>query len=1054
MEYDDVVNCGLYEPINGNSNNAFTASGLVQVDNKNLIPIRIMIMHDGAQLKKGTVIGNLTNIQGNRNVGDIRVVTCTFGSDEKWEILRPKFQDKLNVLPKHECKRLELLLREYVDIFSCSKHDIGITDVIEHNIETGAAAPIACRRGRIPIGLEAKVDEMIKDFEEKGIIRPSVSPWNAPLVVVPKKDGSIRITVDYRLLNSITKRPIFPIPDTTELLDTLSGSTYFSTLDFRSGYYNIPMNENDIEKTAFSTQKNHYEFLRMPMGLSTSPASFQRLMHTVFREENWHKCLIYLDDVLVFSKTLDEQFNRLRLIFDRIREAGLKLAPEKCYFLQTNVSYLGHTVSKEGVFTDKKKIAKVVAWPQPKTEEDLRSFLGLCGYYRRFIKDYAQLVTPLEKLCNTTWNKKIKSKKTGLTFEPIHEETFKKLKEALTSAPVLAFPTSKDKFILDTDASHDAIGAVLSQIQNGEEKVIAYASKKMTQSQRQYCITRKELYAVYYFVTYFKNYLLGRSFIIRTDHRALCWMLDWKSPNSSQYCRWKQELEVYDMEVRYRKGGQHGNADSLSRYPSCGQCELNHPNPKRKRNIKSLEDKTTEIHCRRMLELESDIDQEKDKNLKLIIDLLKTGRKQEKYPLELKYQSEESKHLWNKREDLRFRGGLLYLKTDNTYRLLMPNEKRRELIRTTHNNLAHVGVSKTYNILKEAYYWINMEMDVRLVIADCKYCARRKNVPQQKHCENNLSSGFPFDKISIDLAGPLPPGENGERYILGIIDNFSRFVALVPLRHGTATEVAKGLMKNWICLFGTPGSIHSDRGTEFENELLKTLCELLGIKKTKSAPYYPRGNSMVERLFRTTKDLLYATSESFGKKWTEVIPLVERALRCTKQRTTNFSPYEIVFGRTMSPFLMPSHNNDGFRSVPEYMKNIQVITNKIHEQMRKENETVMNEKIRPFSVGDRVMAKTFPCQKGIQYGRYEGPYVITECLSKWTYRLKNCENHKVIERNFYHLKRADNLKTSIKTWNTTIVTASKTSQKGHADETVGRNRYPKRQHQQPNRYGF
>ena len=177
------------------------------------------------------------------------------------------------------------------------------------------------------------------------------------------------------------------------------------------------------------------------------------------------------------------------------------------------------------------------------------------------------------------------------------------LKKALTSAPILAFPTKDDRFILDTDASHDSIGAVLSQLQNGEERVIAYASKKFSQSQRQYCITRKELYAVYHFVTHFKHYLLGRKFTVRTDHRALCWMLNWKSPNTSQYCRWKQELEVFDMEVEYRKGIHHGNADAMSRLPACEQCELRHADPKRKRNVKTLNNKQAEIYCRRITEL-------------------------------------------------------------------------------------------------------------------------------------------------------------------------------------------------------------------------------------------------------------------------------------------------------------------------------------------------------------------------------------------------------------------------------------------------------------------
>lgn len=1062
------ISNGLYEPLSDNekATDFVTASGLVHVNDKHIIPVRMWTLCDGVRLKKGMVIGKFTPYE---KVTEAETVRAVVSSDEnRWETLRSKLEKTVNdeSVSEEDRKKLELLLRRYADVFSISKHDIGLTKMVKHKIDTSSAVPITCRRGRIPIGLEAKVDEMIQDFENKGIIRPSNSAWNAPLVIVPKKDGNIRLTVDYRQLNAITRRPIFPIPDTTELLDTLNGSAYFSTLDFSSGYYNIPMCESDIEKTAFSTQKNHYEFLRMPMGLSTAPATFQKLMHTLFHEENWSQCLIYLDDILVFSRNLDEHLRRLEVIFTKIREAGLKLAPEKCHFLKSEVAYLGHVISKDGTHTDPKKIDKILNWPKPATEEDMRSFLGLCGYYRRFIKNYAHLVNPLEKLCNATWNKKIRNKKKHIIeFEPVHEESFLKLKTALTTAPILAFPTTSDKFILDTDASHDAIGAVLSQIQNGKEKVIAYGSKKLSQSQRQYCITRKELFAVYHFVTYFKHYLLGRNFIVRTDHRALCWMINWRSPNTSQYCRWKQELEIFDMDIQYRKGEQHQNADALSRLPLCGQCELKHVEPKKKRNVKSLNSKRREIHCRRIITLENEIEQEKDISLRTIMQLLKKGKANEHNPKELHCLGVEGKSLWNKRQDLRFRGGLLYLKDGNCYRLLVPHEDRQELIKSVHQNLAHIGISKTYGMLKESYYWKNMELDVRLVIAECKHCGRRKTTPNAKHFEGNLMSGYPFEKISIDLAGPLTPGENGERYILGIIDNFSRFVVLVPLKHGTAIEVSKALMRYWIAIFGTPQSIHSDRGTEFENSLIKSLCELLGIKKTKSAPYFPTGNSMVERLFRTVKDLIYATVQSSGRKWTEVLPLVERALRCTTQRTTNFSPFEIVFGRKMN-VLIGHHWVDKAFSPHEYIRDIQNVNKRINEyigQKIKEQTNSMKPNVKPYSVGDHVMAKSYPIRKGMLFGRYSGPYVIVKCLGKWTYRLEHIrDKDDIIERNYYQLKPTKVVATATNGQGqaTTVESASRHCEREHMPIEINNptgqtsRRYPQRQRQPPLRYGY
>ena len=312
---------GIFVPNNNDScivhkENLLLASGIVRVDERGIIPIRIWTFGDGVRLKRGMNLGNLSSCcqisKKYKSVDDAGVRNLTkVCNEDRWKVLKPKFDAQLNQLADAEKNMIIPLLREFADIFSIDKNDIGLSDVVHHEIDTGSERPIACPWRRVPIPLEDKVDEMIHDLVSKGIIRPSESPWNAPLVVVPKKNGDIRLTVDYRKLNAITKRPIFPIPDTRQLLDTLHGSAYFSTLDLSSGFYNVPMHEADIQKTAFSTRKNHWEFVRMPMGLSTSPGTFQKLMHKVFDKENWHQCLIYLDDLLIFSNNLEEQMKRL-----------------------------------------------------------------------------------------------------------------------------------------------------------------------------------------------------------------------------------------------------------------------------------------------------------------------------------------------------------------------------------------------------------------------------------------------------------------------------------------------------------------------------------------------------------------------------------------------------------------------------------------------------------------------------------------------------------------------------------------------------------------------
>jgi transposase InsO family protein len=870
-------------------------------------PIRIMYMGSKRlHLYNGTCLGTIEPVERCDKVcRNIRAVDDK--QNGQMEKLEKIFQNDLCNLPEDDSQRLRDILREYQDVFSISKFDVGLAQDVEHHIDTGDALPIVCNPRRVPLGVEEKVDELVENLLQNKIIRPSRSPWNAPIVVVTKKNGDIRMCVDYRKLNSVTSRPIFPIPDAQQLFDTLDGSSYFSTLDLSQGYHQVPVAAEDIQKTAFTTRRGQFEYLRMPFGLCSAPATFQMLMHTVLRNENWVKCLIYLDDVLIFGKNIEEHDARLRSVLQKIREAGLKLSPEKCHLFQKEVAYLGHIVSSKGIQTSREKIEKVNNFRSPSNGDELRSFLGLCGYYRRYIKDYALIVAPLEKLCLTTWTKKVKKNnqlKTPWNWTGMHEDIFKHLKWCLTNAPILAFPTKDGAYILDTDASHDCVGAVLSQVQAGEEKVIAYASNKLSKTERGYCITRKELLAVYKYVLHFKHYLYGRKFTVRTDHQALTWLLNWKKPNTSQYCTWRAELECYDMEVLYRPGKLHGNADALSRLPQCEQCELKHDDPQKKRNFKilsELEPKEVERVICKLSKSTNNWTQEDDGELATIIRLMKAGKLQEKHPIELQGSSENTKRIWERRQQLRIRGGILYLaESNNRYLLLVPQHKRSSLIAITHQTLAHVGITKTLSVLKQTYWWPGMETEVRLRINMCKPCAERKcgNMGLQPPAQQTVT-GFPFEKIAIDITGPLPQTQNGYRYILGVIDYFSRYPMLIPLRNVDARTVAESLFFRWISIFGAPHSIHSDRGTCFESSLFKELCDLMNIKKTRTAPYYPKSDGLIERLFRTVKDMIYATMQTYKREWNKVLPVVEMGLRGSIQSTTRISPHEVVFGHQM-----------------------------------------------------------------------------------------------------------------------------------------------------------
>ena len=392
----------------------------------------------------------------------------------------------------------------------------------------------------------------------KGVISPSKSPWASPIVLVKKKDGTTRLCIAYRKVNDVTTKDAYPLPRVDDTLDKLAGSVWFSTLDLKSGYWQVEVAPEDHAKTAFCTQEGLFEFNVLPFRLCNTPATFQRLMDSVLAGLQWSSCLVYLDDKLSWA----EHLGHLQQVLEWLQQAGLILQPKKCQFLQHKVNFLGHIISSTGISPDPSKTSKVKEWPRPTSVQETQQFLGFANYYRCFVKDFAAIAKPLHQLTE---------KKALFKWTEQCEQAFTSLKTHLTSAPTLALPDWSQQFIVDTDASDTGIGAVLSQAHlDGTEHVICYVSRILTKSERNYCVTRKELLAVIFFLQHFRQYLLSAPFILRTDHGALTWLQQFKEPEG-QLARWLEKLQKYNFTIFHRPGRKHGNADSLSRYP-CQQC--------------------------------------------------------------------------------------------------------------------------------------------------------------------------------------------------------------------------------------------------------------------------------------------------------------------------------------------------------------------------------------------------------------------------------------------------------------------------------------------------
>ena len=443
-------------------------------------------------------------------------------------------------------ERLQLreLLCEFQDIFAKSKEDLGRTRLVHHHIDTGSALPIKQRARRLPLHQQQAEHDEVERMLKAGIIEESSSPWASPIVLVNKKGGrGVRFCVDFRKVNAVTRGDSYPLPNTHDCLDSLRGSSWFSTVDLCSGYWQLPLAPADREKTAFYSGQALWQFTVMPFGLKNAPGTFERLMDQVLRGLRLDVCLVYLDDVIVKGRTFEEHLNNLKEVLARFRQAGLKLSPEKCHMMRDQVAFLGHIVTPEGVTTDPDKTKAVQTWPVPTDLKTLRAFVGFCSYFRRFIRNFAAIAKPLHHLTEK-----------GVEFLWSHDcqVAFDSLKQSLVQAPMLEYPDPNLPFILDTDASATGVGAVLSQCVEGVERVVAYYSRVLSKPERNYCVTRRELLAVVESVKHFHHYLYGSQFTVRSDHGSLRWLMGFKNLEG-QLGRWLETLGTYSSVQKLKR---------------------------------------------------------------------------------------------------------------------------------------------------------------------------------------------------------------------------------------------------------------------------------------------------------------------------------------------------------------------------------------------------------------------------------------------------------------------------------------------------------------------
>ncbi len=443
-----------------------------------------------------------------------------------------------DLTPPEQDQLLELLT-QYNDVFATPEGPLGKTSMVKHEVQT-TGPPIRQPVRRPLESLKGVVGKELQKMLQQGVVSPSNSPWSSPIVMVRKSDGSWRFCVDYRKVNSATRHDAYPLPRIDATLDSLAGSVYFTTLDLASGYWQVEMEEESKEKTAFSTPDGHYEFNVMPFGLTNAPATFQRLMECVLAGPTFSQCLIYLDDIIAFGSSFPQHLERLATVLQRLRGAGLKLKASKCKFMRKEVLYLGHIVSTAGVQPNPAKTEAASAYPVQKNVHDLRQFLGLANYYRRFVRGFSRIAEPLYQLTRKTAK--------GFQWTSQCQTAFEELKTILVNPPNLAYPDFSKPFILHTDASAFAIGGVLSQEHNGKECVISYWSRQLNKAERKYSTTEREALAAVAAIKEFYPYLYGFPFTLVTDHNPLTCLKGLKD-FGGRLTRWLMFLQQFNFSV-------------------------------------------------------------------------------------------------------------------------------------------------------------------------------------------------------------------------------------------------------------------------------------------------------------------------------------------------------------------------------------------------------------------------------------------------------------------------------------------------------------------------
>ncbi|KAK1441653.1 hypothetical protein QVD17_07716 [Tagetes erecta] len=844
---------------------------------------------------------------------------------------------------------LQPIVTQYTAVFE-EPQDLPPVRSQDHSIPLlPNSSPPNIRPYRYPHSQKTEIEKQVEQLMAAGFIRPSTTPFSSPVLLVKKKDNTWRMCVDYRALNKITIPDKYPIPNIDELLDELYGATVFSKLDLRSGYYQIRVTAQDVEKTAFRTHSGHYEFKVMPFGLTNAPSTFQAVMNNLFRPYLRRFILVFFDDILIYSSNMEQHKFHLEQALKLLHDNRFFAKLSKCCFGQEQVVFLGHVISSKGVSVEEEKISAVKSWPVPSTVKEVRGFLGLTGYYRRFVRNYGLIAQPLTAL----------TKKEGFLWSEAAHKAFNNLKHALLTTPVLRLPDFSKPFVIECDASSDGVGAILSQ----EDHPVAYFSKGFSPSNRFKSAYDRELLALVLAVQKWNHYLLGRRFLIRTDHYTLKFLLEQRITTAEQQ-RLLLKLMPYDFSIIHKAGKENRGADALSRRPHSGELlALMVP------------------YCVEVAEI-------------------KTGLQTDSFTSELIKKLQEDP---TSVPDFSLVDQFLF----HQGRLVIPEvlPLRLKLLQEAHDTPigGHGGFLKTYKRLSSRYFWLKMKQEVRNFVQQCVICQQQK---YQTLAPAGLLQPLPipnqiWEDVSMDFITGLPPSSRFDT-ILVVVDRMSKYAHFMCLSHPyTAKGVATVFCKEIIRLHGFPRSIVSDRDVVFLSNFWQELFRLSQTKLKLSTSYHPQTDGQTEVVNRCLEAYLRCFASEQPTKWSTYLPWAEYSYNTGYHTSTGTTPFSVVYGReppSLFPYVTGETKNAELEQQlmdrDDMLKLLRQNLQKAQDRMR--NQANLKRRELTLQVGDYVFLKIQPYrQKSLAKRRNEklsprffGPYRIKQVVGPVAYELE------------------------------------------------------------------